>query len=132
MRRFHGSRSPLNKSALTALAVLLASCAQAGTPRTTGTTASPLRFEVGVAYPHKLYVHCGVHGTHFAGRDWDASPPLESSHGNPPVGWDQNEEQGTMTLETPNRARFRSSNGDRTATFIPRPEGSPDRTENCE
>jgi hypothetical protein len=117
--------------ALATFVVLLVSCQPEGSNRTTP-TRRPTDTEIGVPYPHKLFVHCGVLGTHFAGRDWDASPPLQSSPGNPPQGWDENEEPGTITLESADRATFRSSRGDRTATFVPRPAGSPDPNEGCE
>jgi hypothetical protein len=115
---------------LAAFVVLLLACDEGSN------TTTPIRrataIEIGVAYPHRLFVHCGVLGTRFGGRDWNASPPLQSSPGNPPAGWDENEELGTMTLNSPDRATFRSSSGDRIATFVPRPAGSPDPNENCE
>jgi hypothetical protein len=87
---------------------------------------------IGVAYPHTLFVHCGVLGTTFAGRDWDADPPLSDGSGNPPQAWAENTEEGTMTLESSERAIFKSKSGDKTATFTPRLANSPDPNENCE
>jgi hypothetical protein len=87
---------------------------------------------LGVAYPFRLFVHCGVLGTRFGGRDWDADPPLTDGSGNPPPGWDENTEEGTMTLVAANRAVFRSASGNKVAVFVPRRPGAPDPTANCE
>jgi hypothetical protein len=116
---------------LASFAVLLLSCDSGETNRTPP-DGRPTEIKIGVPYPHKLFVHCGVLGTRFAGRDWDASPPLRGSPGNPPQGWDENLESGTMTLESPDRATFRSSESDRTAGFVPRPAGQPDPNANCD
>ena len=110
--------------------VALVSCDREGSKSTPSGNTTGIK--IGVPYPHKLYVHCGVLGTHFAAREWDANPPLRGAPGNPPQGWDENEEPGTMTLEATDRAIFRSSSGNRTATFVPRPEGAPDPNKNCE
>ena len=88
--------------------------------------------QVGKEYPFALPVHCGVLGAHFGGREWNANPPLSDGSGNPPQGWDENTEHGTMTLLAADRAVFRSSSGDRTANFALRPSGSPDPNAGCE
>lgn len=86
---------------------------------------------IGVAYPLELYTHCGVLSARFDGRDWNADPPLLDQYGaNPPPGWGNPFDQGTMTLLGPNLAEFRSGAGE-VARFRPRPAGEPDPAEGC-
>jgi hypothetical protein len=115
-----------------ALGIFLAAGQQSQQPlaRSTPSPSPTKEVQVGVPYPHKLFVHCGTLGTTFAGRNWDADPSI-SEH-NPPPGWDENEEPGTMTLISQDRAEFRSSTDGKTVQFKLRPDGSPDPNENCE
>jgi hypothetical protein len=86
---------------------------------------------IGVAYPFDLYTHCGVRSARFDGRDWNADPPLLDEYGaNPPPGWGNPFDRGTMTLIGPNLAEFRSDAG-HVARFRPRLAGEPDLAEGC-
>jgi hypothetical protein len=86
---------------------------------------------IGMSYPLQLYTHCGVLSARFDGRDWNADPPLlDEGEANPPPGWGNPFDQGTMTLIGPNLAEFRSEAGE-VARFRPRPAGEPDPAEGC-
>jgi hypothetical protein len=74
--------------------------------------------EIGVRYAHKLYTHCGIRYADFDGRKWLADPILGSS--NPPPGWGNPSDPGTMELITNDRALFLSHSGE-PAFFIPAP-----------
>jgi hypothetical protein len=81
--------------------------------------------EVGVGYEYSLYTHCGILWAEFDGRLWDASPALADQAGNPPPGWGNPYDEGTMSLLEEDLAEFRSSNG-QVARFRPRPPSLPD------
>lgn len=82
-------------------------------------TAAPLpegeRAVVGVGYYLDISTHCGVRLAAFDGRLWDASPML--GNGNPPPGWAEPTEGGSMTLLAPDEAEFV---GDRARTKVAR------------
>lgn len=80
---------------------------------------------VGERYWHVLYTHCGIVETEFAGRDWVADPVLDDGNRNPPAGWGNPVQPGVMTLESRDRARFESRDGQLEATFRPRIEADP-------
>ncbi len=72
---------------------------------------------MGVAYEYELYTHCGIRQAYFAGRYWVADPPLGDGSGNPPPGWGNPTQRGSMELVAPQRAEFRA--GPLGATFEP-------------
>lgn len=80
--------------------------------------------EVGAAYPIDLSTHCGVRDLRFDGRDWIADPALDDGSGNPPPGWGNPTEPGTVTLVSDDEAVFVSADGARKARFVPRPADS--------
>ena len=87
---------------------------------------------IGVSYPFDLYTHCGVVSARFDGRDWNADPPLLDDYGaNPPSGWGNPFDRGTMTLLEPDLAEYRSDAG-QIARFRPRPAGEHDPAAGCE
>ena len=67
-------------------------------------------------YLQTLYTRCGILGTRFNGAEWVADPPLDDGTGNPPRGWDNPFDIGTITLQPDGRAMFQSFGG-RTAMF---------------
>lgn len=73
--------------------------------------------EVGVRYPYRLYTHCGVLGAYFDGRWWRARPPLSDGSGNPPEGWGNPFEDGTLTLLEGDVAEFEAQLG-QTVRFV--------------
>ncbi|MDA0263475.1 MAG: hypothetical protein O3A93_04945 [Chloroflexi bacterium] len=91
-------------------------------------TAAPLSeaapAEIGVRYAHRLYTHCGIRYADFDGRRWLADPALGDA--NPPPGWGNPFDPGTIELLAEDRAMFISHSGER-AFFIPAPEDYPFR-----
>jgi hypothetical protein len=69
--------------------------------------------EVGVASPLDLYTHCGVLGTDIAGVWFAADPPLVEGAGNPPAGWGNPYQPGTLTLVSAEEAVFADEVGHR-------------------
>jgi hypothetical protein len=76
------------------------------------------RAALGVPYSFDLYTHCGILWANFDGRYWAADPPLTDGNGNPPAGWGNPTDHGTMELVSPNEALYRSDSG-MTARFSP-------------
>lgn len=81
----------------------------------------------GVAYAFTLWTHCGITHALFDGRFWLAEPPLDDGSHNPPRGWDNPAQQGSMRLLSPQSAEFRAGAGlvarfrPAPATYEPRP-----------
>src|SRR6516164_8078939 len=96
---------------LTGAAMALAACggtaAQAAKPpapaRTVAATA-------GSAHPYILYTHCGIDEARIGNRYFEAVHPLSDGL-NPPPGWGNPYQQGTMTLLSPTEAVFRDQAG---------------------
>ena len=61
---------------------------------------------MGVPYPVDLYTHCGVFGIDIGGIWFAADPPLVEGAGNPPPGWGNPYQPGTLTLLTADEAVF--------------------------
>jgi hypothetical protein len=87
----------------------LAADAAAGAPGETQTL--PPSLEVGAAYPLDLYTHCGVLGLDVGGVWFAADPPLVEGAGNPPAGWGNPYQRGTLTLVTTEEAVFADGAG---------------------
>lgn len=83
--------------------------------------------EIGRPYWHSLYTHCGIRSTTFDGREWVTDPELRAtpSEGNPPAGWGNPDEHGTIELSDEDTAVFTSRDGKRSATFRPRTPQDP-------
>ena len=81
--------------------------------------------DVGRTYWHVLSTHCGIEFTTFDGREWVAEPKLSDGGGNPPRGWNNPEEPGTMKMTDDRSAVFTSRDGQRSATFRPRTAPDP-------
>jgi hypothetical protein len=82
-----------------------------------GTVDDP---EIGTAYEHHLYVHCGIRAAEFGGRWWSAVTPAGNNPfpGNRAPGQpDPNHLHGSMTLVAPDLARFEWDGG--SADFAP-------------
>lgn len=71
------------------------------------------------AQPHQfsLLTHCGIEFAHFVGQWWSTKPRSDGS-GNPPRGWDNPAQRGTMTLVDQDTAVFISA-GRPPLTFEP-------------
>ena len=84
-----------------------------------GSTAA--RLPAGKSVPYDLYTHCGISearvGTHY----YLADHPLSDGAGNPPAGWGDPYQAGTMTLVSATEAVFTDTAGHR-VTFRARPD----------
>jgi hypothetical protein len=99
-------------------AVLTTSCGSAASTEQAATDEpSSTRFSV--------YTHCGVESAHIDGRWWHASPPLYGKVSGPPAGWDDPYQEGTLTMESADRAVFEAL-GQR-VVFVPAPDDEPVR-----
>jgi hypothetical protein len=61
--------------------------------------------------PYQLYTHCGIDEARIGNRYFEAVHPLSDGQGNPPPGWGNPYQQGTMTLLPPAGAVFRDRAG---------------------
>ncbi len=81
-----------------------------------------------IGYQFVLETHCGIRFAYFDGRLWEAVRPRPDRSGNPPPGWGNPFQRGSMRLVAPTRAEFRA--GRLTASFRPARRGHrPDRCE---
>jgi hypothetical protein len=64
---------------------------------------------------YQLYTHCGIGWARIGGRWWRAEHPLSDGNGNPPAGWGNPFQNGTLTFTSASSARFDSAAG--TVTF---------------
>ncbi len=74
---------------------------QAGAPRVSGPQASPRP-----AAPYSLYTHCGISGALIDGRWYQAWPPLSDGSDNPPPGWGNPYQRGTIRMISSTEAVF--------------------------
>jgi hypothetical protein len=68
----------------------------------------------GVRYQFRLYTHCGLNvptGPDFDGSFWTTAGPGDDGSGNPPAGFGNPFDNGTMTLISANVAEYRASSG---------------------
>jgi hypothetical protein len=98
------------------VAVVLAACgsgpaAHPATPGQPSTAAAKAAAAAGPARPYQLYTHCGIDEARIGSRYFEAVHPLSDGQGNPPPGWGNPYQQGTMTLLSPARAVFRDHAG---------------------
>jgi hypothetical protein len=63
--------------------------------------------------PYDLYTHCGIDEARINGRFYEAVKPLSDGNSNPPPGWGNPYQHGTMTLASPSEAVFTDSAGHR-------------------
>jgi hypothetical protein len=85
---------------------------QAGT---TGGSAPPPATSASAAnsMPYDLYTHCGIDEARINGRFYEAVKPLSDGNSNPPPGWGNPYQHGTMTLASPSEAVFTDNAGHR-------------------
>ena len=72
------------------------------------------RASVGATYRFQLYTHCGLDwplAMDFDGSFWDPIGVASDGYGNPPPGYGNPIDRGTITLISPTLARYRSSTG---------------------
>ena len=61
--------------------------------------------------PYRLYTHCGIRWARIHGTFWRATPPLSDGNGNPPPGWGDPYQDGTLRLMNRTTAQFSSRAG---------------------
>ena len=72
------------------------------------------RASPGVSYQFRLYTHCGLDwplAMDFDGSFWDPMGVASDGYGNPPPGYGNPIDQGTITLISPTLTQYRSSTG---------------------
>lgn len=72
------------------------------------------------ASPFSLYTHCGINEIRLGSHYYLAEKPLSDGQGNPPPGWNNPEQQGTITIVSASTAVFQDSRNHR-VTFRIRP-----------
>jgi hypothetical protein len=111
MYTFASARARAASAVATAcLAALLGSCGSS--------PAGPGHPGAGVAYD--LYTHCGISEARFQDRYYELVPPLQDGHGNPPAGWGNPYQQGTLTPLSETEVLFTDDAGHH-VTFTLRP-----------
>jgi hypothetical protein len=83
---------------------------------------------LGAPQPYVLLTHCGIRDAYFDGRLWVADPMLSDGSDNPPPGWGNPAQAGTMELVSRSHAVFRA--GRLAASFKPAPRDY--RSELCQ
>jgi hypothetical protein len=58
-----------------------------------------------------IYTHCGINGALIEGRWWEADPPLDDGNGNPPAGWDNPYQHGTLAAVDETTLLFTADSG---------------------
>jgi hypothetical protein len=109
----HSSRLGRPLIAGTVAAVVLAACGSGPAAHViTPARPSPATpVAAGSPQPYQLYTHCGIDEARIGNRYFEAVHPLSDGQGNPPAGWGNPYQPGTMTLISPAEAVFRDSAG---------------------
>jgi hypothetical protein len=111
------------RQATAALAAgLLAGRASAASPA----AAPAARTTMPKPVPCNLYTHCGIDYAQVGNRYYEATPPLSDGSGNPPPGWGNPYQPGTMTVISATQAVFTDKAG-RRVVFTLVPPGGPGR-----
>lgn len=98
-------RMRLGRAALVAATVAAAACGS----QTRSSTGTATRAHAG--QPFALYTHCGIEWAKIGGTFWRAKRLLSDGSGNPPVGWGNPFQEGTLAFISPTTARLDSSAG---------------------
>ena len=83
--------------------------ASPASPQASRTTPSRAAASDAVAFT--LYTHCGIDEAKFEDRYYEAVHPLSDGNGNPPDGWGNPQQSGTMRAVSPVEAEFRHPAG---------------------
>ena len=118
-RRLSGLAGPLLASVTAGL--LAVACAGVDSAHSgTGTGAARQNAAAPRAIAYDLYTHCGVDEAKIGDAFYEAMTPLSDGSGNPPAGWGNPYQAGTMTLVSTTRAVFTDKAGHR-VVFAVRP-----------
>jgi hypothetical protein len=94
------------------LAAASAGCAnQVQAPAVPSQSAHPVPATTNRSVPYALYTHCGIDEANIGGRWFEADHPLSDGNGNPPAGWGNPDQPGTITMLSATTAEFRDSLG---------------------
>jgi len=110
LRRWIG---PAAVSILVAWAVAACASSPAAQPASPGRPSPTATTAAGSAQSYRLYTHCGIDEARIGNRYFQAAHPLSDGQGNPPPGWGNPYQLGTMTLLSPATAVFRDHAGHR-------------------
>jgi predicted small lipoprotein YifL len=113
------TRSATVFTALVTLAI--AGCGQATPPAVPTATVSAAR--VSETVPYVLYTHCGIDEARLDNRYYEAIDPLSDGNGNPPAGWDNPFQKGTMHRVSTTEIEFQDERGHH-VLFRLRPEAT--------
>ena len=101
---------------------LLAGCASAASPAAApaARTTAAARTTPPKPIPYNLYTHCGIDYAQVGNRYYEATPPLSDGSGNPPPGWGNPYQPGTLTVISATQAVFTDKAGHRVVfTLVP-------------
>ena len=93
---------------LVLLSVVLAGCGSVTRPATTRPVTVGDRHDTA----YRLYTHCGIAWARIHGSYWRAQRRLSDGTGNPPAGWGNPYQAGTLTFRSRTVAEFVSGAGD--------------------
>jgi hypothetical protein len=94
------------------LAAVVTGCASAARPSAGASPAArPATVTQDAAVPYMLYTHCGIDEAKIGGRWFTADHPLSDGVGNPPPGWGNPYQPGTIRMLSATTAEFRDSLG---------------------
>ena len=100
-------------AAMLAIAAGVVSACGSPAPPPTARPAGTAAAAAGSPQPYELYTHCGIDEARLGNRYFEAVHPLSDGNGNPPPGWGNPYQQGTMTLVSATEAVFRDAAGHR-------------------
>jgi len=100
--------------AVAAAVGVIAGCASASSPPSVPpASVRPSAAATPRSVPYNLYTHCGIAYAKVGNRYYQATVPLSDGSGNPPSGWGNPYQQGTLTFVSPTRAIFTDKAGHR-------------------
>ncbi len=74
-------------------------------------TATSASANASETVPYALYTHCGIDEARFDNRFYEAIDPLSDGNGNPPDGWGNPIQEGTMRRLSSNELVFQDQRG---------------------
>jgi hypothetical protein len=91
-------------------AIAVAGCASsARTHAGPGHPGNPATAAANASVSHTLYTHCGIRFAKIGGRWCEAGRPLSDGSGNPPPGWGNPSQPGSIRMLSASVAEFRDS-----------------------
>lgn len=94
------------------LAIAVAGCASsAWTHAGPSHPGNPATATANASVSCTLYTHCGIRFAKIGGRWFEADRPLSDGSGNPPLGWGNPSQPGSIRMLSASVAEFRDSLG---------------------